>query len=81
MGEHNIRVNCITPGLVRTDFARALWDDPEKAAEATKRYPLGRLGEPDDIAGAAVFLAARSGNWVSGQTFVIDGGWAVGRSP
>ena len=80
-GEHNIRANCIAPGLVKTDFARTLWEDPAKAAEATKRYPLGRLGEPDDIAGAAVFLAARSGNWVSGQTFVIDGGWAVGRSP
>ena len=80
-GEHNIRANCIAPGLVKTDFARPLWEDPAKAAEATKRYPLGRLGEPDDIAGAAVFLAARSGNWVSGQTFVIDGGWAVGRSP
>ena len=78
-GEHNIRINCIAPGLVRTDFARALWEDPEKAAKATARYPLGRLGEPDDIAGAAVFLAARSGNWVTGQTLVVDGGWAVGR--
>jgi NAD(P)-dependent dehydrogenase (short-subunit alcohol dehydrogenase family) len=80
-GEHNIRANCIAPGLVKTDFAKALWEDPERNAEAVKRYPLGRLGEPDDIAGAAVFLAARAGAWVSGQTFVIDGGWAVGRSP
>ena len=80
-GEHNIRANCIAPGLVRTDFAKALWEDPERSALAVKRYPLGRLGEPDDIAGAAVFLAARAGAWVSGQTFVIDGGWAVGRSP
>jgi len=80
-GEHNIRANSIAPGLVKTDFAKALWEDPERNAEAVKRYPLGRLGEPDDIAGAAVFLAARAGAWVSGQTFVIDGGWAVGRSP
>ena len=78
-GGHNIRANCIAPGLVKTDFARTLWEDPAKAAQAVRRYPLGRLGEPDDIAGAAVFLAARSGNWVSGQTFVVDGGWAVGR--
>ncbi len=80
-GEHNVRANCIAPGLVKTDFAKALWEDPERNAQAVKRYPLGRLGEPDDIAGTAVFLAARSGAWVSGQTFVIDGGWAVGRSP
>ena len=80
-GEHNIRANCIAPGLVKTDFAKTLWEDPERSAQAVKRYPLGRLGEPDDIAGAAVFLAARAGNWVTGQTFVVDGGWAIGRSP
>ncbi len=78
-GGRNIRANCIAPGLVKTDFARALWEDPERRAEALAGYPLGRLGEPDDIAGAAVFLAARAGAWVSGQTFVIDGGWAIGR--
>ena len=78
-GPHNIRANCIAPGLVRTDFARVLWEDPEVRAEAVARYPLGRLGEPEDIAGATVFLAARSGAWVSGQTLVVDGGWTVGR--
>lgn len=73
-GHKNVRVNCIAPGLVRTDFARALWEDPENHAKALSAYPLGRLGEPEDIAGAAVFLAARSGSWITGQTLVVDGG-------
>ena len=76
-GDCNIRVNCIAPGLVKTDFAKALWEDPDRLARTIDCYPLGRLGEPDDIAGAAVFLAGRAGNWLTGQTLVIDGGWAV----
>jgi NAD(P)-dependent dehydrogenase (short-subunit alcohol dehydrogenase family) len=76
-GQHNIRVNCIAPGLVRTDFARALWEDPKLAAGSAERTALRYLGEPDDIAGAAVFLAARSGNWITGQTIVIDGGRTI----
>jgi NAD(P)-dependent dehydrogenase (short-subunit alcohol dehydrogenase family) len=73
-GHENVRVNCIAPGLVRTDFARALWEDPGNRAKALAAYPLGRLGEPEDVAGAAVFLAARAAAWVTGQTLVIDGG-------
>ncbi len=73
-GHRNVRVNCIAPGLVRTDFARALWEDPENRTKALAAYPLGRLGEPEDVAGAAVFLAARAAAWVTGQTLVIDGG-------
>lgn len=73
-GAENVRVNCIAPGLVRTDFARALWEDPENCAKALAAYPLGRLGEPQDIAGAAVFLAAKAASWVTGQTLVVDGG-------
>ncbi|HTS76446.1 MAG TPA: SDR family oxidoreductase [Bryobacteraceae bacterium] len=76
-GPQNIRVNCIAPGLVRTEFARALWEDPEMRHASEARMPLGRIGEPDDIAGAAVFLAARSGNWITGQTIVIDGGRTI----
>ena len=76
-GKHNIRVNCIAPGLVKTDFARALWENPERLEQVLRTYPLSRLGEPDDIAGAAVFLASRAGAWMTGQTLVIDGGWAV----
>ena len=70
----NIRVNCIAPGLVKTDFARALWDSPEAERRSSSGTPLRRLGEPDDIAGAAVFLASRAGAWTTGQTLVIDGG-------
>ena len=74
LSPHNIRVNCIAPGLVKTDFARALWDTPEAEVRSSAHTPLRRLGEPDDIAGAAVYLASRAGSWTTGQTLVIDGG-------
>jgi NAD(P)-dependent dehydrogenase (short-subunit alcohol dehydrogenase family) len=76
-GPHNIRVNCIAPGLVRTDFARALWENPKLLESTERRTPLRRIGEPDDIAGAAVFLASRAGAWMTGQTIVIDGGVTI----
>jgi NAD(P)-dependent dehydrogenase (short-subunit alcohol dehydrogenase family) len=76
-GPDNIRVNCIAPGLVRTDFARALWENPKLLEQTEKRTPLRRIGEPDDIAGAAVFLASRAGSWMTGQTIVIDGGVTI----
>lgn len=78
-GPKNIRANCIAPGLVRTDFARALWENPETYAHTVKAYPLRRIGEPDEIAGAAVFLAGPSGSFMTGQTLVIDGGGTVGQ--
>jgi NAD(P)-dependent dehydrogenase (short-subunit alcohol dehydrogenase family) len=74
LGPDNIRVNCIAPGLVKTDFARALWDTPEAEKRSSIGTPLRRLGEPDDIAGAAVFLASRAGSWMTGQAIVVDGG-------
>jgi NAD(P)-dependent dehydrogenase (short-subunit alcohol dehydrogenase family) len=74
LGPHNIRVNCIAPGLVKTDFAKALWDTPAGEERASSGTPLHRLGEPDDIAGAAVYLASRAGAWTTGQTIVVDGG-------
>ena len=77
-GPRNIRVNCIAPGLVRTELARARWKDPAKEAEFTATYPLGRLGEPEDLAGAAVFLASRAGAWITGQTLFVDGGVTIG---
>ena len=77
-GPKNIRANAIAPGLVRTDFARALWEDPVLYRKRTKDTPLQRIGEPDEIAGAAVFLASPAGNFVSGQTIVIDGGTTIG---
>lgn len=74
LGPDNIRVNCIAPGLVKTDFAKALWDTPEGEQRASQHTPLRRLGEPDDLAGAAIYLASRAGAWTSGQTLVVDGG-------
>ena len=74
LGPHNIRVNCIAPGLVKTDFARALWEDPERHDNRVGKTPLRRLGEPRDIAGIAVYMASDAGAWTTGQTVVIDGG-------
>jgi NAD(P)-dependent dehydrogenase (short-subunit alcohol dehydrogenase family) len=76
-GAKNIRANCIAPGLVRTDFARALWENPEILRNRVKDSPLPRIGEPDEIAGAAVFLASPAGSFTTGQTFVIDGGVTI----
>ncbi len=76
-GPANVRVNCIAPGLVRTDFARALWENPETYAATVKHYPLRRIGEPDEIAGAAIFLASDAGSFTTGQTIVIDGGGTI----
>lgn len=76
-GEHNIRINTIAPGLIKTDFAKALWEDPKRRAEVEAAYPLRRIGDPDDIAGVAVFLAADAGRYITGQTIVVDGGATV----
>ena len=73
-GPDKVRVNTIAPGLIKTDFAKALWDNPEILKRSTERAPLRRIGEPDEIAGMAVFLAAPAGAFTTGQTFVIDGG-------
>lgn len=76
-GPHNVRVNCIAPGLVRTDFARALWENPDTLRHVTSTTPLRRIGEPDEIAGAAVLLASRAGSFITGQSIVVDGGATV----
>jgi NAD(P)-dependent dehydrogenase (short-subunit alcohol dehydrogenase family) len=76
-GPRNIRANAIAPGLIRTDFARALWENPAVFRKRTRETPLQRIGEPDDIAGAAVFLASAAGSFVTGQTIVVDGGVTV----
>lgn len=70
-------VNAIGPGLIKTDFARALWDEGRGDLVA-QAYPMKRLGETDDIAAAALFLAADTGSWITGQTIVIDGGGLIG---
>jgi NAD(P)-dependent dehydrogenase (short-subunit alcohol dehydrogenase family) len=76
-GPDNVRVNCIAPGLIKTDFARALWDNPQTLKAFNARTPLTRIGEPDEIAGAAVFLASRAGAYMTGQSIVIDGGQTI----
>jgi NAD(P)-dependent dehydrogenase (short-subunit alcohol dehydrogenase family) len=76
-GPHNIRANAIAPGLIRTDFARALWENPETLRRSTAGAPLRRIGEPDEIAGAAVFLASKAGSFMTGQAVVVDGGATI----
>jgi NAD(P)-dependent dehydrogenase (short-subunit alcohol dehydrogenase family) len=73
-GKDNIRVNCIAPGLIRTDFARALWEDPKNLKRALSGTPMARIGEPVEIAGAAVYLASAAGAYMTGQMMVVDGG-------
>jgi NAD(P)-dependent dehydrogenase (short-subunit alcohol dehydrogenase family) len=73
-GPKNVRVNCIAPGLVKTDFARALWEDEALLARRTATTPLRRIGEPHEIAGAVVYLASDASTFMTGQTIVIDGG-------
>ncbi len=68
-----VRVNALAPGLVKTDFARTLWEGG-KGEQVARAYPLERLGEVEDVAGAALFLAAETGRWITGQTWVLDGG-------
>jgi NAD(P)-dependent dehydrogenase (short-subunit alcohol dehydrogenase family) len=76
-GPHNVRVNCIAPGLIKTDFARALWEDPKLLEARNAETPLRRIGEPDEIAGVAVYLAAPASAFMTGQTLVVDGGVTI----
>ena len=78
--QHNIRANCIAPGLIKTDFAKALWENPELRRKTLEFTPMQRIGEPDEIAGAAVFLASAAGRYMTGQTMIIDGGRLAGFS-
>ncbi|HBZ42942.1 MAG TPA: short-chain dehydrogenase [Maritimibacter sp.] len=79
-GRDNIRVNGIAPAVVKTKFASALYEDPEREKAIAKSYSLKRLGEPDDIAGAALYFGSRAGAWTTGQTLIIDGGWSIEES-
>ena len=76
-GPDNVRVNCIAPGLIKTDFAKALWDNPDILKASTGGAPLRRIGIPDEIAGMAVLLAGKAGGFATGQCFVIDGGATI----
>nr|WP_256731356.1 SDR family oxidoreductase [Sphingomonas sp. dw_22] len=76
-GPDNVRVNCIAPGLVRTDFARALWEDPDRIKASNAMTPLRWIGEPEEIAGAVVYLASGASAFMTGQAMVIDGGVTI----
>lgn len=76
-GADNVRVNAIAPGLVRTDFAKALWENPDNLKHSVASACLGRIGEPHELAGAAVFLASDASSFMTGQTIVVDGGVVV----
>lgn len=73
-----IRVNCICPGFVRTPLIAPLLADPARAARLTQAHPLGRLGESEDVANAALFLASAEASWITGQTLIVDGGFSAG---
>lgn len=77
-GPSGVRVNCIAPGLVRTDFAKALWENPDTLKAVTRGTPLRRIGEPHEIAGAAVYLASPASTFMTGQAMVVDGGSTIG---
>ena len=77
-GRYNIRTNCVAPGLIRTDMARALWENPAAEERFNTSHPMRRMGLPEDLAGAAVFLGSRAGAYVNGQTIVVDGGSVIG---
>jgi len=76
-GPHNIRVNCIAPGLITTEFSRVLYENPERRLKREAETPLRRLGDPADIAGTALLLASPAGSFITGQTIVVDGGMMV----
>ncbi len=74
---HNVRINCVAPGLIRTDFSRALIENKEVLARRLATTPLGRVGEPIDVAGAVILLASDGGRFITGQTIVVDGGATI----
>lgn len=76
-GPDNVRINALAPGLVRTDFAKALWENPENLKHSVANACLGRIGEPHELAGAAVFLGSDASSFMTGQTLVVDGGVVV----
>ncbi len=76
-GESNITVNGLCPGIIKTDFAKALWENPDILKEVETLAPLGRIGSTDEVAGAAILLASKAGKFITGQTIVMDGGVTI----
>jgi len=80
-GQYKIRVNAIAPGVVKTRLSEALWKEPTKGEEAARSKALGYIGLPEDIAGAALFLASNASSYLTGETILVDGGESVGPAP
>jgi NAD(P)-dependent dehydrogenase (short-subunit alcohol dehydrogenase family) len=76
-GPQNVRINCIAPGLIKTDFARALWEDPQALEQRNSQTPLRRIGTPDEIGPVAAFLASSAAGFMTGQTVIVDGGVTI----
>jgi NAD(P)-dependent dehydrogenase (short-subunit alcohol dehydrogenase family) len=76
-GKHNVRANAICPGLIKTDFASALWGDPKILAHTLRKQAIGRLGEPEDIAGLALFLCSGAAAFCTGGVYMADGGYTI----
>ena len=76
-GQFNIRANAIAPGLIKTDFAKTLWENPEILKRVTSTVPMRRIGMPNEIAGIALMLASEAGSYINGQTLVVDGGMTI----
>jgi NAD(P)-dependent dehydrogenase (short-subunit alcohol dehydrogenase family) len=76
-GPSNVRVNCIAPGLIQTDFARALWEDAARLAKRNEETPLRRIGQPHEIGPVAAFLASPAASFITGQVIVADGGVTI----
>tara|TARA_B100000927_G_scaffold290776_1_gene290553 strand:+ start:1189 stop:1941 length:753 start_codon:yes stop_codon:yes gene_type:complete len=74
LGEHNINVNTLAPGLIRTDFSRALWENKDTHNKIVKSIPQGKMGSPEDISGMALYLASEASDFVTGSIFTVDGG-------
>ena len=74
LGEHNINVNTLAPGLIKTDFSRALWENEDTHNKIVKSIPQGKMGSPDDISGMALYLASEASDFVTGSIFTVDGG-------
>ena len=76
-GSRNIRVNCVAPGLIKTDFARALWENPDALAYRNERTPLRRIGTPEEVGGVIAFLASPAAGFITGEVLVVDGGVTI----